>query len=111
MPWIIADDEGRICHARKRIYTTERGAKCGFAAALDNYLQCWFLYDDEDLNYHFYVDKKIPAGDSFLGDLLCNIHRDTIKDPAEQQRRWDELTEQFKSMYSIQEVDMTLTRK
>lgn len=110
MPWIIADDEGRVCHARQKVYNTRRGAKMGFAAALDNYLQCWFLYDDEDLDYNFYVSKKIPSDGSFLGNLLAQTNPPT-KDLGEQQQRWDEIEAQFKSMYSIQEVDMTLTRK
>jgi len=108
MPWIIADDEGRICHARKKVYNTERGAKMGYKAALNNYLQCWYLYDD-DLDYHFYVSKVLPADDSFIGGLLSQVHPVEVTDEKEQ--RWDELTEQFKSMYSIQEVTMNLQVK
>jgi len=109
MPWIIADDEGRICHARKKVYNTERGAKMGYRAALDNYLQCWYLYDDEDLDYNFYVSKTIPQDGSFLGNLLAKTNPPA--DIEKNEQRWGELTEQFNSMYSIQEVTMQLQVK
>jgi hypothetical protein len=104
MPWIIADDEGRICEARKKIYNTEKGAKMGYRAALDHYLQMWYLYDD-DLNYHYYVQKS----GGLVGRLLTAAHPVEFTD--EKERRFNELTEQFKSMYSIQEMEMIRGKK
>lgn len=105
MPWIIADEEGRICHARKKVYNTERGAKMGYKATLDNYLQMWYLYDEEDLDYGFY-QRKMLKDDWMNGLLTADVD---MSDEAE--ARWNELIEQFKSIYSIQEVTMSLGKK
>lgn len=105
MPWIIADEEGRICHARKKVYNTERGAKMGYKAAIDNWMQCWYLYDEEDLDYGFYLRKRLH--DDFLnGILTADVD---MSDEAE--ARWNELVEQFKSTWTIQEVTMSLGKK
>lgn len=106
MPWIIADEEGRICHARKKVYNTERGAKMGYRAALETYLQMHYLYDD-DLDYGFYLSKVLPQDESFLGQVLAAA-AEPVTDVPFQERRWNEITQHFKSVYTIREVTMDL---
>lgn len=99
MPYIIADKNGVICEGRNKIYPTERGAKMGYKAALETFLQMAYLHE-EGLDYAYYLSRVIPD------QPFAFTNVGDIEDIEHNARRWDELTAQFEATYSIEEFDL-----